>query len=232
MPVFEEKNGVYRFHCFSRGVTAVFSGRRYTLAAAADFLKAAGLSSRTLLLVRQIHSPDVCYVSSREKPSMETEADGLLTTEPPFALGIKTADCLPVFLEDPVHHAIGLVHAGWRGLHAGILGNALRRMQARFGTRPQDLTAAIGPAIRSCCYEVGPEFQGYFPEHFKPGKRSGEGPGGMLDLAGAAFAELQKAGISKEKSMDSGLCTACHNGLFYSYRKEKTEERMLSILAL
>ncbi len=232
MPLLDEQNGVYRFGCFSPGVTAAFSGRRYPRAKFGDFLKAAGLDSRSLTLVHQIHSPTVLFVSAAEKLSANSEADGLLTDDPALVIGIKTADCLPVFLEDPVRRVAGLAHAGWRGLQAGILSNAVRAMQTRWGSQPKDLKAAIGPAIRGCCYEVGSEFQAYFPRHFKPGRRFGEGPGGMLDLAAGAVSGLLEMGLSDGHIMDCGICTACENDRFFSFRKDKTNERILSVMAL
>ncbi len=231
-PIIEERDGVYRFRCFSSGVVAAFSGRQYPRAKFNDFLTANGLASRELVMVHQVHGTVVLAISLEEKPVEKNDADGLITNHPAFAIGIKTADCLPVFLEDPVHRAIGMVHAGWRGLHAGIFKKVVQAMQARYGTLARDLTAAIGPSIRGCCYEVGPEFQTYFPNHFTAGRRRGEGPGGMLDLTEAALSDLRETGISPDRLVDCKVCTACRNDLFYSYRKDKTTERMLSIMSL
>src|SRR5205085_5378945 len=81
---------------------------------------------------------------------------------PGAVVAIKTADCIPVLLADERLHAVAAIHAGWRGTVARIAAGAVAAMQERFGTRPQDLHAAIGPGIGKCCYEVGPEVAVHF----------------------------------------------------------------------
>ena len=81
-------------------------------------------------------------------------------------VGVKTADCLPILLVDERHRAVAAVHAGWRGSVSRIVQKAIQAMTARWGTHPDDLHAALGPAIGSCCYEVGPEVAIQFAELF------------------------------------------------------------------
>lgn len=105
--------------------------------------------------VHQIHSVEVRVVDG---PGHHGDADGLVTTRPGLPLAVATADCAPVVIE--AENAVAIVHAGWRGATAGIVGKALELMSAA-GARP--LRAAIGPAIGPCCYEVGPEVAAAFP---------------------------------------------------------------------
>ena len=83
------------------------------------------------------------------------ERDGLITNEPGVVLTVFSADCTPVLLHDPVHRAVGAVHAGWRGTAGGIAAKAVEAMTSAFGTRPEDIQAAIGPCIGPCCFETG-----------------------------------------------------------------------------
>jgi len=226
------QNGIYTFSCFSPRVRAAYSGREVTRDQFPEFVEKAGFTRQTLSLVHQVHGTEVLCVQPGSIPPRSTEADGLLTDSPGIVIGVKTADCLPVFFEDPVRGVVGAVHAGWRGLQAGILEKAVAKMTTVYGTEPSDLKAAIGPAIRGCCYEVGPEFASYFPGFYKEGRKSGQGAGGMFDPAQAAVSRLREAGVKADQVTDSGLCTACRMDLFYSFRGENTRERILSVIAL
>lgn len=233
MPQVLSQNGVYHWQCFSPGVGAAFSGREVTRQDFPAFVTRAGFRKQTLALVHQVHGTEILCVQSGAIPDRMTEADGLLTNSPEVVIGVKTADCLPVFFEDPVRQAVGVIHAGWRGLYAGILEKAVAKMTAVYGTKPEQLRAAIGPAIRGCCYEVGPEFQNYFPGFYTEGrKKGGAEPGGMFDPVQAALFRLENAGISPDRVADSRYCTACKVDLFYSFRAENTQERILSVIAL
>ena len=85
------------------------------------------------------------------------DCDGLVTDEPEVVLLLRFADCVPLIVYDPVRHAVGVVHAGWRGTVAGIARSLVRAMADAFGSRANDLIAGVGPAIGPCCYQVGPE---------------------------------------------------------------------------
>ena len=157
------------------------------------------------------------------------EADGFLTDQKEVGLGILTADCIPVFFYVPGREVIGLAHAGWRGLKADILVKMVEKMKALWGIHPKDIRAALGPAIRKCCYEVGPEFHELFKgfciqskDQVKP----------HLDLISFAQSQLLNLGIRPEHCFDSEICTACQNPQFFSWRKENTKERILSVLWL
>jgi len=140
--------------------------------------------------------------------------DGLVTAEPRLPLAVLTADCLPVALADPEHQAVAAVHAGWRGLAAGVLEAALGVMTEACGTRPGSVHAWIGPAIGPCCYEVGPEVAAHFPDAARE-----DGSRARLDLPAAAAARLERAGLPAAQIHRAGLCTACREDLFFSHRR-------------
>lgn len=132
------------------------------------------------------------------------EADGHVVREPGLAPLVFVADCLPVALHGP--GGLAMVHAGWRGLAGGIVGAAAEAVEAT--------TAAIGPGIGPCCYEVGEEVLAAFGD-------LGEGvaAGGMLDLPEVARRQLARAGVADVRS--AGLCTSCEAELFFSHRRDR-----------
>jgi polyphenol oxidase len=128
------------------------------------------------------------------------EGDGQVTTRPGVAAIVLVADCLPVALAAP--RAAGVVHAGWRGLAAGVLEAGV----AALGDGP--VAAAIGPGIGPCCYEVGDDVRAVFGT-----------TGRTLDLKAAARARLEAAGVAEIH--DCGLCTACDPERFFSHRRDR-----------
>lgn len=166
------------------------------------------------------------------------EADALVTALPRVALGIRTADCLPVLLADPASGVVGAVHCGWRSLAMGILGKTAREMGRIGAGTPAGFLAALGPCIRGCCYEVGREVREAFARH--PGGAKGvagafreEGGRLTLDLPAAVRAELAEMGLAPGGIDTIGdtpgdACTRCRPGLFHSWRGERTKERMTS----
>ncbi len=222
-----QPSGVYSISFSDSLVTAVFSGKRFREKDLSAFISKAGLDPKSMVKVRQVHGADVLDVTPENIPAPETGADALVTAEPGFALVIQTADCIPAFFWDPNQKVAAVAHAGWRGLKAGILAETVRAMAYEHGTSPQELEVALGPFIRSCCYEVGAEFRNYFPEFFHP-KAIGKG---MMDLAGAAAAQLGAAGVSEGNLRDTAICTACRSGEFYSVRKGAGEDRIYHVLS-
>ena len=174
---------------------------------------------------------------------------------------VQTADCVPILLADPKRRAIAAIHSGWRGTVRRIAAKALGRMQMEFGTKPEDVIAALGPGIGQSCYEVGTEvaaeFQAQFPnarEWFdgpfdqladsdndpnwlpwltmKPPGHAPPPPRVHLDLIAANRAILEEAGIPSRNISSSGLCTACRSDLFFSFRKERTTGRMMAAIGI
>lgn len=174
--------------------------------------------------VRQIHSSIVLDAAVAKA----TDAgDALISRQPGVAVGVKTADCVPILLVDPVTRAVAAIHAGWRGTAENIVGATVREMAARGQTKPENLRAAVGPSIGGCCYEVGPEVAHRF-ETWNPALKQAKGPV-HLDLPGINETQLRAAGVVD--IWKSGECTFCLPGRFYSYRREREQAgRMISFI--
>ena len=163
--------------------------------------------------LKQIHS-DIAWVV-RECSGCIGEGDALITAQPGLLLTIRTADCIPVLIADPVRRVVAAIHAGWRGSAAGIAGKTVKKMVESFSSDPADLIAAIGPGIGLCCFEVGPEVASQFGAS-----------GGHVDLAEANRRDLAAAGVLRIAV--GAPCTHCQPGLFHSYRRDKAQGRMVS----
>lgn len=172
--------------------------------------------------LHQVHGNTVISVG---QPGPHGDGDGLLTAVPGLWLEIRTADCVPVLLADPVRRVVAAIHAGWRGTAARITAVAVARLQADYGSRPEDLVAAVGPCIASCCFEVGDEVAAHFPEYL-----ARTTPRAYVDLVGANQAQLADCGVTHVDAL--GLCTVCEPGLFHSFRRDKGAGRMEAAIRL
>ncbi len=179
----------------------------------------------------QMHGVDVRAVKDRAeaKPAEDgtgetVYCDAIVSDAPQVLAGVKTADCVPLLVGDPRTGSFAAVHAGWRGTYAGIAFYALERMGKEYGTRPEDLVVAIGPAATSCCYEVGPEVIDGFRERFADADalftptREGHA---RIDLLKANRDQLISSGVNSKNIYTAPLCTMCRTDLFFSYRREK-----------
>ncbi|MBI4666244.1 MAG: peptidoglycan editing factor PgeF [Nitrospinae bacterium] len=187
-------------------------------------LASAGLEK--LWTPKQVHGDIVAVINGGPAPEV-VEADAVITATPGMAVGVRTADCLPLLLVDTTRKVVAAVHAGRRSTELHIARKTVNIMRDKFGCAPPDIVAAIGPCIRACCYEVDLESAGRF--HSCCGGSGGR----MLDIAGANLAQLKQAGVENGNITDCGICTACENHRFYSYRKDgKVTGRFLSAVAL
>jgi YfiH family protein len=143
---------------------AGWDSRAAVLANRKRFLAALGAEEMRLVTLRQSHSDEICHLV--ELPAQPFRGDAAVTRTPGLLLAIETADCVPMLLADPQRRAVAAVHAGWRGTLRRIAAQTLGRMQVLFGTRPEDVVAALGPGIGRCCYEVGPEVAQAFAGRF------------------------------------------------------------------
>ena len=184
---------------------------------------ALGRDLQTNYDVWQVHGAEVVYAGAPRPPEVEhRRADIILTDRPEVTLFMRFADCVPVLLVDPVQHAIGLAHAGWQGTVKGVAGEAVRAMQAKFGSRPVDLLAGIGPAICERHYAVGPDVVQKVEQAFGAAAagllhRGGESV--HFDLWAANDLALRSAGVRQIEV--AGECTACHPEDWYSHRGEQ-----------
>jgi hypothetical protein len=178
-----------------------------------------------LATLKQAHSAEC--VTARGRTGVLGRGDALLENTPGALIAVKTADCLPILLVDPVVRAVAAIHAGWRGTVARVAARAVAAMSAEFRTRPENLRAAIGPGIGKCCFEVGPEVAAQFGERVSGNGRA------HVDLAAANRRQLIEAGVTPSAIVASNLCTLCHPEEFESYRRDREKAgRMFSFAGL
>lgn len=189
-----------------------------------------GLQPAAVVTARQVHGAHVAVVHGSDGGAVVPATDALISNEPGVALLLRFADCVPVVLYDPQRPAIGLAHAGWRGLVAGVVPNTIAALQSAFGCRPADLFAGLGPAIGPCCYQVlRPAAAGEVESELVAKAKRVFGkqtdllsvqPNGAVhfDLPAAVHRQLQQSGVLQIE--DSGLCTSCHTDEFFSHRAE------------
>jgi polyphenol oxidase len=190
-------------------------------------LKRAGLRPDAWAAGEQVHGRRVQRVQAPTAPRRLPATDGLATDQAGVVLCVRAADCVPVFLWDPAHGAAAAVHAGWRGARQGILTAAVQRMRKWFSSRPRDLWLGIGPHIRVCCYEVGPEVA----RHFQGAAIRRRGQRIYLDLERALRAEARRAGVRPRRISAAPYCTG-HDPRFYSHRRTGTAKRQAAWLVL
>ncbi len=195
----------------------------------ADTLPTRLSNSRGLVQAEQVHGASLAAVEVPQPLSHPIPGcDGLVTRLRGLALVVRTADCLPTFVWDPVRQLIGLAHVGWRGLDRCLPMRLVRFAAQYAGSRPEDLRVAIGPSIRSCCYEVGREFT----QRFGPFIRSVNGRL-MCDLIGCATDQFLAAGVRAPHLVDCGRCTACESDRWWSVRRDAAGAgRFLSFIML
>lgn len=208
------------------------------------FLNSLPIEPEALTIGRQTHGSHVKVVDvgSRGRgryPDFDgfPATDGLVTTDPSAALGVIVADCVPLILYDPVAHALGVVHAGWRGTVGGIAGAAVESMRNEFGSDPGNIRAGIGPSIGPCCYEVGPEvIDAWRNVGVDPDGDAVAAGGSHFDLWSANRATLIAAGLVADYIEVSAICVRCQLGRFFSYRAARsgvaTAGRMLMVAQL
>lgn len=184
--------------------------------------RALGVSRKNLFAIRQVHGSRVVVAEDENRaqdspPDPYIEADGAVTALKGVAVGVLTADCLPVLLYDPIKRVAGAAHAGWKGTEKEISAKTVEVMRARFGSRPEDIRAALGPCIGPCCYEIGDDVAQRFSSTKAVLRKDGRT---TLDMALANTAQLISAGLSRENITRPGACTSCDNHNFFSYRKD------------
>jgi YfiH family protein len=179
----------------------------------------------------QVHGADVRVVNSAEeaKPAENqlgdtVYCDVIVSNAIHVLAGVKTADCVPIVIGDPVTKAFAAVHAGWRGTLASAVVAGVERMQNDYKTKPEDLRVAVGASAGPCCYEVGTEVIDAFTERFgNTGLFTATRPGhAKIDLLKANTDQLKSVGVLPERIHIAPICTMCRTDLFFSYRKEKS----------
>jgi YfiH family protein len=220
-----------------------------------------GNQATPLVTLRQIHSNALVLAgaqdAARERPR---KGDGLMTDQPGLLLAVQTADCIPVLVADRKRRAVAAFHAGWRGTVKRIVESGVGRMRLEFGSRPEDMVAAIGPGIGACCYAVGEEVLSSFDSQFAYARElfrevcdadpvrtkypmllltqcaPGHSPIATslhLNLAEANRRQLLAGGLKPRAIQLVGGCTSCQPELFFSHRASQgCAGRMLSAIGI
>jgi YfiH family protein len=202
------------------------------------------VSTDRLVRAHQVHGADVLIRRAGDPPvAILPDADIILSDDPTVAIAIQTADCVPILIADRRTGVVAAAHAGWRGLAVGVPRVTVDALAREFGSRPEDLVAAVGPSIGACCYEVGSEVRQRFEEAGWPesttsgwffsrpqpttanasmtGLRPQPRPGHWyFDSGRAARDQLESAGVPREGILGAGLCTASHPEVLCSYRRD------------
>lgn len=220
-----------------------------------------GQASTPIVALRQFHSSLVIIAgkddANRDRPR---RADGVITAEPGLLIAIQTADCIPVLVADRKRRVVGAFHAGWRGTVKRIVEMGVGRMRLEFGSKPEDLIAAIGPGVGQCCYAVGEEVLSEFESQFSYARQlfrevfdsdpvrakypmlfltqrapghSSIGPALHLNLIEANRRQLLDAGVKASAIIVMGGCTSCHTDLFFSHRASHGHAgRMMGVIGI
>lgn len=182
---------------------------------------ALNISSDRLFLPSQIHKTQIVEVSSFTTKEDLMDTDALITNEQGVGIAVMSADCVPILLYDKKNQAVGAVHSGWRGTVAKILEKTLIAMNSAYGTKGEDIVAAIGPSVCQQAYEVGEEVvlevrQAFTESHLllepQPANKA------KLDLWKANKFQLIQFGVPETQIEISNLCTVLQNSNFFSAR--------------
>lgn len=194
--------------------------------------EAVGFSSESVVCSDQTHTTNVRRVGKEEKgcglysSRPYQDVDGLITNEPGVTLATFYADCVPLYLVDPVKKAVGLSHSGWRGTTGKIGKVTVEAMEREFGSRPEDILAVIGPSICQDCYEVSEDVAEAFRSAYLPAvwerlllkKENGKY---QLNLWEACRENFLEAGIPEDNIVMPEICTCCNPSFLFSHRASK-----------
>jgi YfiH family protein len=230
----------------------LFTTRPWTLGSATgadhaagwrEVAAAIGVDAGDLVRVHQVHGASVVVVRRRDRTEAAPDpglpdADILLTQDPAVALAIQTADCAPILIADRNIGAVAAAHAGWRGLAARVPTAAVDALAREFGSRPEDLIAAVGPSISAARYEVDVavlsqfEQNGFSAEHIGRWFYDGDRPDHWyFDGSQSAQDQLAVAGVPPAQIHVARLCTATHRDFLCSYRRDgKASGRMAAVI--
>ncbi len=190
------------------------------------------LGIQSLQSLKQVHGKGTVvirdHLSQNSHLVPETRpGDILMTDVSKQGLMIKQADCQSILLYDPEHQAIANIHCGWRGNVNNIIGEAIKRMKATYGTLPSSLIVGIGPSLGPCCAqfinyrkEIPPKYWTYQARPF------------YFDLWRLSRDQLIAGGVLEDNIEIAGICTSCRTNDFFSYRKEKKTGRFATVIAL
>lgn len=190
-----------------------------------------GVGDDRLVLPHQTHGvatrvidAEFCALPPQERSKALEGVDAVMTAERNLCIGVSTADCIPVLLYDPAHHAVCAVHAGWRGTLARIAGKAVADMRAAFGTVPSELKAVVGPGISVEHFEVGDEvYEQFASAGFNMETISQRREKWHIDLPACNRMQMEEMGVKRDNITVSDVCTMKDSDTYFSARKLGTE---------
>jgi YfiH family protein len=174
--------------------------------------------------VREIFSASTSAQASGEEPADDAvRADAIVALEPGVAAAVRVADCVPVLLYAPDVGLAAAVHSGWRGARLSVAGRGVRALQQVAGADPASITAAIGPSIGRCCYEVSADLAASFRSVFGPDAADDPArvPRPHLDLRRVVESALVAAGVRPDRIEHVGGCTSCEAATYFSHRRDR-----------
>jgi len=186
-----------------------------------------GIAEDRLIMPHQVHGTGITQIgktffllSEDIRRSVVEGIDALITDVREVCIGVSTADCIPIIIYDPEHHAAGVVHSGWRGTVADIVGHAVQSMAVSYHSRPEVLKAVIGPGISLDHFEVGDEVYDQFAGAGYPMDRIARRDDKWhIDLWACCRLQLEALGVSPDHIQTAGICTYAHSADFFSARK-------------
>ena len=199
--------------------TTKYCGNMKDIKDRTEFCKKFDIDYTKIVFANQVHGTSVKKVSKKDFGKTIDLCDGHITNDKNVILCIFTADCMPVFLASRDYSVVAMVHAGWRGLAGGIIESATVRFLEDFGISSRDIFAYVGPHISKCCYQVGNELRKAFN---RPSDEE------YFSLSQEAQSQMKKLGI--KRVFINSHCTCHEYEMFYSYRREPTDKRMMSLI--
>lgn len=196
-----------------------------------DLCRELGVDKERVIMPHQTHGTEVMQIgadflslSATVKGMILEGVDALITDVKDVCIGVSTADCIPILIYDYAHHAAAAVHAGWRGTAKRIACKAVKMMEVSFGSRPEDLTAVIGPGISIDAFEVGDEVYAEFEAAgFNMADISRKEDRWHIDLPECNHRQLAAMGLKENNINLSGVCTYNNSNDYFSARKLGTE---------
>ncbi len=195
-------------------------------------MAANALNINGLAFVGQVHGDKSLVIRAsdgyqpRKPEHVKKGFDAMITPDPGVTLLTKLADCQGVVLFDPEPNVLAVIHSGWRGSVANILGKTVQRLVAEFDVDPKRILAGISPSLGPCCAEFV-HFRDELPQSFWDYRK-----GDLFDFWAISRDQLSGAGISPEHIECSGICTKCNEHLFFSYRKSSSTGRFAAVIRL
>lgn len=187
--------------------------------------RCAATTISTIILANQVHGVAIktlyCPADLNDYQPRTWHADALITTVPSVALGIMTADCIPIIITAPSVPVVATIHAGWRGLCSNIIPSVITRLLNDFTITPQDFFVTVGACIGVCCYQVSPDFFYNIPEPIRAHIVKQRDNSWYCDLIAYGIHQIREYGIQRSQiRVDTACCTACSD-TYHSYRRDK-----------